>query len=424
MYNWVTLRIPKVCLWISLTPFLCILNLVVTDTCKSIEAFEEKVSACQNNLFLTDPLVDRENLISTKGTRVAGTCKWITQNGTYQSWLHGGIRLLWISGGPGKGKTMMSIFLTEELEGVTLDTDDTKLVFYFCSHQDNKRNTAITILRGLVYQIIVKHPKLAKHVLPYFESPEKAQATLSSLEALWIIFRMLVQDPDLSTTFCVLDGLDECDEGTIRVLVPRIVDIFSPENLALSTGAFRIVIVSRDMAGLRRCTRVKLDPDNEERVANDIKLFISAKVQELSRIEGFSEEFGTTIQKTLLERSEGTFLWIGFVMNELSQKKTCTEVLEALNAVPKGLPAIYGQMLRKIESNRRYTSSMILRWITMAFRPLTLQELAAAIGIQPSSTLITPEQAVRDQVTLCGLFLKVQGQGLGLVHQSAKDYLL
>jgi Ankyrin repeats (3 copies)/Ankyrin repeats (many copies)/Ankyrin repeat len=65
-----------------------------------------------------------------------------------------------------------------------------------------------------------------------------------------------------------------------------------------------------------------------------------------------------------------------------------------------------------------------LRWITMAFRPLTLQELAAAIGIQPSSALITPEQAVRDQVALCGLFLKVQEQGVGLVHQSARDYLL
>jgi Ankyrin repeats (3 copies) len=99
-------------------------------------------------------------------------------------------------------------------------------------------------------------------------------------------------------------------------------------------------------------------------------------------------------------------------------------VLEVLNAVPKGLPAIYSQMLLKIESSRRSTSSVILRWITMAFRPLTLQELAAAIGIQPSSTLITPEQAVRDQVTLCGLFFKIQEQEVGLVHQSARDYLL
>jgi hypothetical protein len=106
--------------------------------------------------------------------------------------------------------------------------------------------------------------------------------------------------------------------------------MFSPENLAL---AFRMVVVSRDIAG------TQLYP-SEEQVPNDIKLFILDKSQKQSR-------------NLLLERSEGTFLWIGFITNELSQRKTCTEALEALHAVPKGLPANYSQMLLKIESSRR-----------------------------------------------------------------------
>lgn len=101
--------------------------------------------------------------------RVDGTCEWIIQNKSYISWLYGDTRLLWISGGPGKGKTMLSMFLTEE--GTI--TEDGELIFYFCSHQDEKRNTAVTVLRGLLYQIIRKRPKLAKHVLPYFDTPEK-----------------------------------------------------------------------------------------------------------------------------------------------------------------------------------------------------------------------------------------------------------
>jgi hypothetical protein len=59
----------------------------------------------------------------------------------------------------------------------------------------------------------------------------------------------------------------------------------------------------------------------------------------------------------------------------------------------------------------------------MAIRPLTLQELAAAIGNQ-SSAFITIEQAVRDQIALCGSFLKVHGHEVALVHQSARDCLL
>ncbi|RYP59020.1 hypothetical protein DL769_008711 [Monosporascus sp. CRB-8-3] len=177
------------------------------------EAFEKKVTKCQEVLDpCVDPNVDREKLISTKGMRVAGTCEWIRENEAYKSWLHGDTSLLWISGGPGKGKTMLSIFLTEELEKITQSMEDTGLLFYFCSHQDEKRNTAVAVLRGLVHQIVKKRPKLIEYVLPYLETPEKAQATLLSLESLWIIFRRLVQDGDLRKIFCVLDGLDECDE--------------------------------------------------------------------------------------------------------------------------------------------------------------------------------------------------------------------
>jgi hypothetical protein len=125
---------------------------------------------------------------------------------------------------------MLSIFLTEE-QRITQNTEDAELVFYFCSHQDKKRNTATAILRGLLYQIVGGCRKLVKHVLPYFETLEKTQQTLSSLETLWIIFRRFVQDVDLGTMFCVLDGLDECDEDTLRILVPKIVDIFSQKTM-------------------------------------------------------------------------------------------------------------------------------------------------------------------------------------------------
>ncbi|OCK99917.1 uncharacterized protein K441DRAFT_440748, partial [Cenococcum geophilum 1.58] len=386
------------------------------------ETFEKEVSACLNALFLTDHETDRENLISTKGKRVASTCEWVRDNATYQSWLEGGTHLLWISGGPGKGKTMLSIFLTEELERISKEAKDTELLFYFCSHQDEKRNTAVAVLRGLVHQIVTKRRKLAKHVLPYFETQEKAQLTLSSPGTLWIIFRKLIQDPDLGIVFCVLDGLDECDQDTVRLLVPKIIDLFSPETPQPTDKAFKLVIVSRDISSLHSCAQVKLDPDNDGLVANDIERFISIRVQELLRIEGF-KELRATVQKALLERSEGTFLWVGFVMNELSQKRTCSEVLEALRALPSGLPAMYSRMLLQIDPNRRLTSSLILHWVTMAVRPLTLEELAAAIGTQ-SSALITAEHAARDHIALCGPLLKVQGHEVSLVHQSTRDYLL
>lgn len=386
-------------------------------------------------------------LISAKGMRAPGTCEWITQNESYQSWLYGdagdnmngGTRLLWISGGPGKGKSMMALYLTEELEKHTETLAETDLTFFFCSAQDEKRNTAVAVLRGLVRQIVIKRPQLAKYALPYLETPEMKQQTLSSLEALWIVFSKMVADTELGTMFCVLDGLDECEASAVRVLLPKIRALLAGQSVLASSGIFKLVIVSRDIHELRGCTRVRLDPDNDEKVASDIERFVSAKVKELSKIEGFDAEFQSYIQTALLKRAEGTFLWVGFAMDELSQKHTRSEILEALEDLPSGLPAIYGRMLLQIPVKRREMSLSILRWVTMAARPLELHELAAAAGVQSLSDQMTTEQKIRDIITDCGPLLRVQENDciighsskqerhiheVSLIHQSARDYLL
>ena len=84
---------------------------------------------------------------------------------------------------------MMSVFLTEEIEKRQQSLDDTICGYFFCNYQDEKRNTCVTLLRSLLYQILTKRPQLRKHTVTYFESPEKTQQTLSSFETLWIIFR-------------------------------------------------------------------------------------------------------------------------------------------------------------------------------------------------------------------------------------------
>jgi hypothetical protein len=130
---------------------------------------------------------------------------------------------------------------------------------------------------------------ITRHVLRYFETPERGQGTLSSLEPLWIIFRKLLQDTDLGTTFYVLNGLDECDDGSLRILLAKLIDLFSPQHVQRTKGVIKLVIVSRNLSGLERFPQVKFDPDNVERVTSDLERFISVGVEELSRIEGFGE---------------------------------------------------------------------------------------------------------------------------------------
>lgn len=105
-------------------------------------------------------------------------------------------------------------------------------------------------------------------------------------------------------------------------------------------------------------------------------------------------------------------------------EQTCSEIWEAFEDLPSGLPTIYSHMLLQIPAKQRELSCTILRWVTMTVRPMQLQELAAATGVRPFSALVTIEQAICDAIALCGPLLKVQEQEVSLVHQSARDYRL
>ena len=62
--------------------------------------------------------------------------------------------------------------------------------------------------------------------------------------------------------------------------------------------------------------------------------------------------------------------------------------------------------------------------MTIAVRPLQLQELAAAAGVQSFPPHLSTGQATRSAITSYGPLLKVQDQEVSLIHQSARDYLL
>lgn len=66
---------------------------------------------------------------------------------------------------------------------------------------------------------------------------------------------------------------------------------------------------------------MRSDTDNDKQVCSDIKQFVSTRVEELSSIVGFSNDFRQAVEDKLLERATGTFLWVGFAMTELFRKR-------------------------------------------------------------------------------------------------------
>lgn len=99
---------------------------------------------------------------------------------------------------------MIAIFLSKSL-------DVENCIYYFCTAADKQRNKATAVLRGLLWQLILKYPKFESTLRKWFGNEARTEKTLSSPETLWNIFLDLISQSYFSDTFCILDGLDECD---------------------------------------------------------------------------------------------------------------------------------------------------------------------------------------------------------------------
>lgn len=327
-------------------------------------------------LFLTDPTLDRLELMERKGERAPGTCGWIKKDPLYFNWLdEASETLLWIWGGHGKGKTMLAVFFSRESENITRGGNKIKTTFYFCTAE--KRNSASGVLRGLLWHITGMHPEITRYLRTVFnlDNPKQFEAALSSRETLWIMFTRALQQIKV-TTFCVLDGLDECDEDSRLFLAEKLFTL--ADNNA--TRLFKVVVVSRYQAVLNATAcQVKLDVDRREQVALDVKIYVHDKVQLLSQRVALDRNTRKEIETKLSERAEGQFLWVSFVMIKLSQTSVVKETLAALDLFPKGLNPVYERMIEEIEPSDREVSLQILGWLAFVCRPLSLLELEFAV---------------------------------------------
>lgn len=187
-------------------------------------SFEDRDRACIQALFVTDPADDMEMIANKKDKLLDSAKSWILKDDSFVKWLNeDSSGLLWLHGDPGKGKTMLSIALVEELTK-RIQGGETSLrgsiVYFFCDNQDDRRRSAPLILRGIIYQLLCQRPDLAVYLNNEYEKQrEQLFSSRNSLQTLWRVLHSIVRNSDFQELYIILDALDECDIDSMDTLL-------------------------------------------------------------------------------------------------------------------------------------------------------------------------------------------------------------
>ncbi|KAF4977689.1 hypothetical protein FZEAL_5830 [Fusarium zealandicum] len=395
---------------------------------------------CLKDLFIADPVSDRESIITNKAAKTAGTCEWILTKSEYKTWEQSYTSLLWISGSPGKGKTFMSIFLTQHLERSAMG-QGVLVAYFFCDSMDKRRSTATSVLRGLMFQLIQQSRSLIDQVLTKWKLLRDKLFEDDSFEDLWLVFMSMLQNLYKHELFLVLDGIDECEDESLVVLLRKITSIYSGSG---QSTHLKIVVLSRPHPACIRESlcgfpHLQLDGKSDIHVSRDVETFISDRVSHIAKsknIEG--SVLAEHIKANFYERSEHTFLWVSFMSRDI-QNTSLAEMEEALERLPRGIAGIYERILAGILPSNVEMVSRILELVAVALFPLTVDMVTELLNINPTRYLSAAE-VFRSYINSCGNLLEVRRfdvvtenpmeqarylvDTVQLVHYSAKEFLL
>ena len=221
----------------------------------------------------------------------------------------------------------------------------------------------------------------------------------------------------------------------------------------------RILIVSRDNEDIRaklgtlstQSTPMLFEYSvSVNDTKDDIQLCSTEMVN--TKLGNKPEKLKTQLATEAARRSDGMFLWLDLLSNELDPGENAKQLRSIVSEMPAEINKTYERDLEKVNNlkpDEKERAIAILRWILFALRPLTVRELAEAIaltvddseGTYPEEDLpdsweesFVDEQYVNSYIRRsCGSLVELRSNNrdetlalktVHFVHFSVKEYLL
>lgn len=111
--------------------------------------------------------------------------------------------------------------------------------------------------------------------------------------------------------------------------------------------------------------------------------------------DGMLVEYLPTLVNSRRVNQNTRLLWVTFLIDEICAQHCDDGIRRALNSLPKDLAETFNRALARIVSRRRNAvAAKAFRWVAVAKRPMTLEELHEAIPIEIGQRSARPDRRV------------------------------
>ena len=345
--------------------------------------------------------------------RMSGSCEWLVRKRSFIEWQESAnTQFYWISAKPATGKTILSGKVVSHLKALNKDCN-----FCFFDHGNKQKSNITSFLLSMARQMALMHSEIMGVVLELCRKDD--QLKKADYRTIWrlLYVEAILKQKLVRPQYWVIDVLDECQTGSD--LVPLLIKVMKALQV-------RVFLTSRDPIEVHKTNisptiKVVSEEISKNDTQSDIELYLERHMDELPAIDDDDRD---AMKEKILMKSDGCFLWVSLVLQELKRVHTSAEIRQVLEDVPSDMDDLYSRIL-EIMSRQPYGKALakaILTWTVCAARPLTTAELHTAVQFHIKDTVHGVERAI---TSYCGQLVYVDGQSrVQVVHQTVRDYLL
>ncbi|EAU90013.1 ankyrin repeat domain-containing protein 28 [Coprinopsis cinerea okayama7 len=349
-----------------------------------------------------------------------GTGAWFLQSRLYKEWKGSRSGVLWGTGIPGAGKTLLASNVANDLLQLEEEAKGrVAVIVIYCRYTESL--SVKEILEATLKQYLERHPFLVDLIEPLYARHDREKTTPTE-EELVDLLRFI--ESQFERCYYVIDGVDEANVTTQFDLI---------DTLNQLQGNFFLCSRPLDSLSSELVGSVFFEVSAQ---MQDLELLVCEKLKRNSVLSHLAKdhEFLQRLVKQIAEKAGGMFLHAALQANLIPECVTLQSLQERLDQFPTELEDMYRAALERIERQPPQAVTLakhVLLWLVYGEEALSMSDLRHAVSASGGISLgeeTGPLEMESFKSALsslfCGLVVVDTATNLvRLVHFTAKDAL-